>query len=268
VDTITPETPPRINLVRLHKKSASTSQRMPRSTVFALPQQSASSPTPYAHSLQDMSRDGDIFDDSMSFASGKRHRDSTLNDSRSSSPSPEPAAKRARQDLPPPVAVTAEASSGDKPKKVEPPFADNYTPGSKSKASDYAPSAEAVILRAARHYECKVLAEEAFPQVAVRSESAKETFKTANKLFKENFKITDRIITLVSILAFYIHSFNVHQISRRGSRIRGSLLTDIRGEITSGYGFKNSTGKKAIDANAELYKMLEKGNAFMYKVRS
>jgi hypothetical protein len=36
----------------------------------------------------------------------------------------------------------------------------------------------------------------------------------------------------------------------------------------SGYGFKNNTGKKAIDTNAALYKALEKGNAFMYKVCS
>jgi hypothetical protein len=71
----------------------------------------------------------------------------------------------------------AEASFRDKPKKVEPPFADNYTPGSKSKVSDYAPSAEAVILQAACHYECKVLAEEAFPQVTVHLEWVKETFK-------------------------------------------------------------------------------------------
>jgi hypothetical protein len=92
-------------------------------------------------------------------------------------------------------------ASSDKTKKIEPPFADDYKPGGKLKAADYAAEAEAVTLHSARAYEVLVLVMYAFPATTMHSDWATTNFKNSCRLFKKQYKITNRIITLVITLA-------------------------------------------------------------------
>jgi hypothetical protein len=188
MDTITPDSPPRVDLVRLCRRTASSSQHMPHNTIFSL-RPSLSSPGPLG------ADDDGLFDFDVQqlTASGPKRRH--LDDDED----PELAVpKRSRQETPAVDSPLINTPNGDdavavtltgfqKTQKNEPPFADDYQPGGKSKAADYTVDAEAVILRSARGYEVDILVTHAFPSTTKRSDSATANFKSACPLFKKHF---------------------------------------------------------------------------------
>jgi hypothetical protein len=61
----------------------------------------------------------------------------------------------------------------------------------------------------------------------------------------------------------FLHS----QIKKRGSRIRGHILSCIRPQIIATYGFIRKTTPQAVARNRALYDRLILKGAFHYKVK-
>ncbi|KAJ7051458.1 hypothetical protein C8F01DRAFT_640444 [Mycena amicta] len=69
--------------------------------------------------------------------------------------------------------------------------------GPKPKASDYAPTEKAVILRACQEYTMRLLTINPFPATIQQAQWAKESFKAACRAARERFQFTDRIGNII-----------------------------------------------------------------------
>jgi hypothetical protein len=109
--------------------------------------------------------------------------------------------------------VDSSSNTSSKSQQIDPPFSDSYQPCNKSKASDYAPTGEVIIIHAARKYECNIITDEAFPDPTTHVTCAKDCFKTSSRTFEENFKITKCIITLVWLSCLNFPSLTVFRLA-------------------------------------------------------
>ncbi|KAF7372601.1 hypothetical protein MVEN_00122900 [Mycena venus] len=161
---------------------------------------------------------------SGSAGSGKRPQ--------ASSPAPPPPAKRKRQD---------------------PQFAEGYVAiaRAKPKATDYEPAVNALLIRAMAEYSMLILTINAFPAVTLQLLWAKQCFSNACRAADERFKITDRIIKL---------------ITKRGSHMRSQIITVCRTLFAPHYKFNRTSNSTAtINANRDLSEKLADGAVYHYK---
>ncbi|KAF8207985.1 hypothetical protein K438DRAFT_1961486 [Mycena galopus ATCC 62051] len=178
------------------------------------------------HSSSPIQR-GDSTPATASAGSRKRQQESSL--------APPPPAKRKRK--------------GPK----EPQFAEGYVfrASVKANASDYEPLVNALLLRAMAEYAMNILIIHAFPDVALQLFWAKACFENACRAANLDFGITDRMIKL---------------ITKRGSWIRGQLVTSARILFAPHYKFNRTSASTAvINANRDLSEKLAEGAMYHYK---
>ncbi|KAF8960928.1 hypothetical protein BDZ97DRAFT_1760386 [Flammula alnicola] len=120
----------------------------------------------------------------------------------------------------------------------------------KLKASDFEEVVRALILRAASEYESLVSTSDALPDTAKRFKWARQSWKNACLAAEEPYKITDGISSI---------------LQKRGSRIRGHALNQIRPLMVNVFGFKRGTDAKTVAWNRDLYTKLKTKAAFHYK---
>ncbi|KAF8950927.1 hypothetical protein BDZ97DRAFT_1933152 [Flammula alnicola] len=179
---------------------------------------------------------------SPTIAAQKRQRSGSASDARSEEPPANPASKKTKTAQPEPasqktVATPAFRSGADvNPKKL--------------KASDFEEVVRALILRAASEYESLVSTSDALPDTAKRFKWTRQSWKNACLAAEESYKITDGISSI---------------LQRRGSRIRGHALDQIRPLMVNVFGFKRGTDAKTVAWNRDLYTKLKTKAAFHYK---
>ncbi|KAJ3725295.1 hypothetical protein C8R42DRAFT_640181 [Lentinula raphanica] len=124
----------------------------------------------------------------------------------------------------------------------------------RAKASDYSNGGEALILRAIRDYEARIIGLGCFPDSPLQIKWAEECFQGACDIAKQTYKPEKREIKL---------------ITSRGSRIRSEAFNYIRTKVETCYRFDSSGNKKSIKTNRALYQTLSERNfsAFLYKER-
>ncbi|KAJ7757338.1 hypothetical protein DFH07DRAFT_772820 [Mycena maculata] len=157
--------------------------------------------------------------------------------------------KRRRRESSPPPPPPAKRS---KHKAKKPQFREGFVvvAGAKPKASDYAPTEEALLLRACAEYSVRIIAVEAFPDTTFQYKLADECFNNACSSAKEHYKATDRMLKL---------------IIKRGSHIRGKEVESFRPLSASHYGFKLGSSKAVVAANKLRAERLLQKAAFHYK---
>ncbi|KAJ3717909.1 hypothetical protein C8R42DRAFT_724119 [Lentinula raphanica] len=124
----------------------------------------------------------------------------------------------------------------------------------RAKASDYGNGGEALILRAVRDYEARIIGVGFFPDPSLQGKWAEECFRGACEIAKQTYNSDKPIIKL---------------ITSRGSRIRSKAFNYIRTKVETCYQFDSSGKKKSIRKNQLLYQKLTERdfNAFLYKKR-
>ncbi|KAJ4487516.1 hypothetical protein C8R41DRAFT_903565 [Lentinula lateritia] len=134
------------------------------------------------------------------------------------------------------------------------PFRTNWQPGARAKTADYAAEGEAILLRAMRDFEARVLGQDFFPDRATRLQWAEKSFQDACATAKAQFISDKRVLKL---------------IATRGSRICGQVYKWIRVNIVSCYKFDVTVGKRAVKQNIALSRLLSSRNfsGFSYKDR-
>lgn len=148
---------------------------------------------------------------------GEADASSTIDRGRSTPGTKTPGASRkqsSRSSPPPPPPA--------KRKRQEPDFAEGYkaTRGAKSKAADYEPIVEALLLRAMLEYTMHILTNNAFPDVSLQVVWAKESWKSACCAANQHFKVNQQMIKLVSAVLSVVSSRDIsaHLRSRSAGR--------------------------------------------------
>ncbi|KAJ3923340.1 hypothetical protein F5877DRAFT_74361 [Lentinula edodes] len=121
------------------------------------------------------------------------------------------------------------------------PLRANWQPGARAKTADYAAEGEAILLRAMRDFEARILGQDFFPDRATRLQWAEKCFRDACATAKAQFISDKRVLKL---------------IATRGSRIRGQVYKWIRVNIVSCYKFDVTVGKRAVKQNIALSRLL------------
>ncbi|KAJ3875258.1 hypothetical protein F5051DRAFT_430726 [Lentinula edodes] len=113
---------------------------------------------------------------------------------------------------------------------------------------------EAILLRAMRDFEARILGQDFFPDRATRLQWAEKCFRDACATAKAQFISDKHVLKL---------------IATRGSRIRGQVYKWIRVNIVSCYKFDVTVGKRAVKQNIALSHLLSSRNfsGFSYKDR-
>ncbi|KAJ4494147.1 hypothetical protein C8R41DRAFT_902629 [Lentinula lateritia] len=134
------------------------------------------------------------------------------------------------------------------------PLRANWQPGARAKTADYAAEGEAILLRAMRDFEARILGQDFFPDRATRLQWAEKCFRDACATAKAQFISDKHVLKL---------------IATRGSRIRGQVYKWIRVNIVSCYKFDVTVGKRAVKQNIALSRLLSSRNfsGFSYKDR-
>ncbi|KAJ7062669.1 hypothetical protein C8F01DRAFT_1281594 [Mycena amicta] len=175
---------------------------------------------------------------------------------RTRSPSPRTSSPPPRTSSPPPTSSNTPGLAGAAPGRRErdkgkvPAFCDGFVAGAKPKASDYAPTEKAVILRACYEYIMRLFTINPFPTSIQQAQWAVESFKAACRATRERFQFTDRIGKI---------------LCQRGSSSRGTIIEKTRSLFATAFGMTCSTSATQIAANkAESERLLIKA-AFYYK---
>jgi hypothetical protein len=113
----------------------------------------------------------------------------------------------------------------------------------------------------------RILAMHPFPTTSEREEIARPAWKKALKVGDESFKLTHRILSIVSLYVSLHMSYHSVIDYEGGSNVRGSAATAAIAEVTSHFGFKSGGDNDVLTRNKALRNKLLKGKAFMYKVR-
>ncbi|KAJ7859054.1 hypothetical protein B0H14DRAFT_3631352 [Mycena olivaceomarginata] len=272
-----PSEPPRLtNVVRRLKSKTQAPPKTSSRAYLAIPEvpshgNDSDDPEPTSPTHRPMDLDSDDHHDGAPSSFTDRGRSTPGNSGsagsgkrpQASSPAPLPPAKRKRQD---------------------PQFAEGYIAiaRAKPKAADYEPvvmtkSVNALLIWAMAEYSMLILTINAFPAVALQLLWAKQCFSNACRAADERFKITDRIIKL---------------ITKRGSHIRSQIITVYRTLFAPHYsaihhivatalGFSAAVAKKwwlalykfnrtststaTINANRDLSEKLADGAVYHYK---
>ncbi|KAJ4467446.1 hypothetical protein C8J55DRAFT_492720 [Lentinula edodes] len=134
------------------------------------------------------------------------------------------------------------------------PLRANWQPGARAKTADYTAEGEAILLRAMRDFEARIVGQDFFPDRTTRLQWAEKCFRDACATAKAQFISDKRVLKL---------------ISARGSRIRGQIYKWIRANIISCYKFDVTVGKRAVKQNIALSRLLSSRNfsGFSYKDR-
>ncbi|KAJ7501399.1 hypothetical protein B0H11DRAFT_1993060 [Mycena galericulata] len=149
----------------------------------------------------------------------------------SSSPAPAPVAKRLRKD---------------------PQFAQGHiaAAGTKPKAADYESVVQALLIRAMAEYSMLILTIYAFPDAGLQTQWAKRSFKNACRSADQWYKLTERMAKL---------------ITKRGSHVRGQIVSAIRTLFAPHYNFNHTGTAAAIQSNITLSAKLLDAATFGYK---
>ncbi|KAF8805888.1 hypothetical protein BYT27DRAFT_7257811, partial [Phlegmacium glaucopus] len=137
-----------------------------------------------------------------------------------------------------------------KPAKSIAKFQDGAVIGKRAKAADYEDVVSALLIRAMFDYEGLVSTHDAFPDISLCRQWTLRCWKQALKDADEWIEISDRMITLVK---------------KRGSRIRGHIVSCVRPQIIATYGFIRKATPQAMARNRVLYEKLILKGAFHYK---
>ncbi|KAJ7805522.1 hypothetical protein B0H14DRAFT_2611293 [Mycena olivaceomarginata] len=135
----------------------------------------------------------------------------------------------------------------------EPQFAETYVvvTGARPKAADYEPVVRALLLKAMVEYCMLILTINVFPDITTQLDWAKKCFKNACRADNVRFSMTERIVKL---------------ITKRGSWIRGQIITQCRALFAAHYKFnRSSMSRQAITANRDLSEALKTGAHYHYK---
>ncbi|KAJ7244484.1 hypothetical protein C8J57DRAFT_1011188, partial [Mycena rebaudengoi] len=143
---------------------------------------------------------------------------------------------------PPPAAKRTKAEAAK--------FADNFKAGSRPKAADYEDIVQALLIRAMAEYSVYILTVYAFPDTDMQKKWVRECWRAAGKIAGKRFALSDRMANL---------------IKKRGSQIRGVMVTMYRSLFASHYGFKRSSAAAAIKDNIERHRQVSDCAAFHYK---
>ncbi|KAJ7456358.1 hypothetical protein B0H11DRAFT_2244042 [Mycena galericulata] len=154
--------------------------------------------------------------------------------------------KRPRQSSP-----SAPAPPAKRPRK-EPQFAQGYvtTGGVKPKVADYEPVVRALLIRAMAEYAVFILTKKAFPDAGLQTKWAGQTFKNSCRASNQHYKLTERMGKL---------------ITKRGSHVRGQIITAMRTLFAAHYKFNRSGTPAAIQSNIKLSAFLLDEASFGYK---
>jgi hypothetical protein len=149
------------------------------------------------------------------------------------------------------------------------PFIDGVIPSGRPAIKDYAPIVRRLLLDTAHSYEAWILSNDGFPDKELQYAWAREAWELACKDAGEEFKLSERMMTLVrSRLLINFCICWLFQITARGSRIRGNLKDIIRPLAPGAFGFTPSSSKSATLANVKRYLYLMEDRKFHYKVSS
>ncbi|KAJ7456369.1 hypothetical protein B0H11DRAFT_2321670 [Mycena galericulata] len=146
---------------------------------------------------------------------------------------------------------SAPAPPAKRPRK-EPQFAQGYvtTGGVKPKVADYEPVVRALLIRAMAEYAVFILTKKAFPDAGLQTKWAGQTFKNSCRASNQYFKLTERMGKL---------------ITKRGSHVRGQIITAMRTLFAAHYKFNRSGTPAAIQSNIKLSAFLLDEASFGYK---
>lgn len=129
----------------------------------------------------------------------------------------------------------------------------------------------ALLLKAMVEYCMLILTINAFPDITTQLDWAKKCFKNACRVDNVRFSMTEHIVKLVRRLSSLIAvpAMNAFQITKRGSWIRGQIITQCRALFVAHYKFnRSSMSRQAITANRDLSEALKTGAHYHYKVLS
>ncbi|KAJ3803618.1 hypothetical protein F5876DRAFT_71302, partial [Lentinula aff. lateritia] len=129
-------------------------------------------------------------------------------------------------------------------------MASNFQAGSRAKLDDYDGEGKAVILRAIRDFEARVMGKNFFPSDTTRARWAEDSFQAACAHLQVDYSSDKRVLTL---------------IRGRGSRVRGDLIDKwVRVKVQTCFGFNENKGQRY---NRKIYQSLSAHNysAFLYK---
>lgn len=143
-----------------------------------------------------------------------------------------------------------DGSAPPKEKKI-PQFAVGYVNGGKPKAADYEGVVQALLLRAMHEYESHIVGVSHYPDSANQSKWAKICWREACRVAVEDYGMTEWMLKM---------------IKSWGSQICGELVSVIRSEVASCYGFNSDTSHaKVVRQNHKLYDTLVLNSTFTYK---
>ncbi|KAF8811837.1 hypothetical protein BYT27DRAFT_7088601 [Phlegmacium glaucopus] len=129
-------------------------------------------------------------------------------------------------------------------------FCHGFIAGGCPKIPDYIEIVKALLLRTMREYESLISAIDTFPDGLTQGDWARACWKNTAKNTKKRFELTSRMEGL---------------IKKRGSRIRGHVLNQVRSQIVATYGFSRQTSMTTLAKNCLLSAQLAEGAAFHYK---
>ena len=95
------------------------------------------------------------------------------------------------------IFIQSSLIAGTTPQPPTLPFRANCQVGTRAKASDYEPTAEALVLRAIRDYEAHVLGKNFFPDPTLHAQWAEAAFRSACSIAQVQHSSDKRVIKLV-----------------------------------------------------------------------
>ncbi|KAJ3857535.1 hypothetical protein EV368DRAFT_77600 [Lentinula lateritia] len=129
-------------------------------------------------------------------------------------------------------------------------MASKFQAGSRAKLDDYDGEGKAVILRAIRDFEARVMGKNFFPSDTTCARWAEDSFQAACAHLQVDYLSDKRVLTL---------------IRGRGSHVRGDLIDKwVRVKVQTCFGFNENKGQRY---NRKIYQSLSAHNysAFLYK---
>ncbi|KAF8219802.1 hypothetical protein L208DRAFT_1337754 [Tricholoma matsutake] len=149
--------------------------------------------------------------------------------------------------------VSSDSPDGSAPPKEKkiPQFAVGYVNGGKPKAADYEDVVQALLLHAMHEYESHIVGVSHYPDSANQSKWAKICWREACRVAVEDYGMTEWMSKMIKSWS---------------SWICGELVSVIRSEVASCYGFNSDTSHaKVVCQNHKLYDTLVFDSTFTYK---